>query len=177
MSIKGKRTTKTAILIVGEGPTEKAFLQHLKELFISRDAEVAIKIESGSGGAPNCVIQKAIRLRENMAYNHCFVLIDSDRPIENDPELEIRIKKKPPIKILKTSPCIEGLFLAILQYTSFSPTNASSNECKSLFEKNYISADKKTDKRSYNEIFTQEIINNRRKNLPQLEEILRAMQI
>lgn len=42
------RKTKTAILIVGEGPTEKAFLQYLQEIYISREADVAVKIECGS---------------------------------------------------------------------------------------------------------------------------------
>ncbi|MBU0649531.1 MAG: RloB domain-containing protein [Candidatus Omnitrophota bacterium] len=175
--IKSTKYTKTTILIVGEGQTEKAFLQYLKELYVTRESDFVIKVECGSGGGPKGVVQKTVRLRSSRAYDRCFVLVDSDRPLETDSKLEERMHKKPPIEILKSTPCIEGLFLAILQHPNFSQKNALSDNCKREFEINYISDDKKTDKRSYVDRFTREILDERRKNIQELDAILKAMQV
>ncbi|MFH1289051.1 MAG: RloB domain-containing protein [bacterium] len=170
--MKPARRTKTAILIVGEGPTEKAFLQYLKELYVTRDDDIVVKIECGSGGSPKCVVQKAKRLCGSRAYDKCFVLIDADRLSENDCKINKHTKK---IRILKATPNIEGLFLAILQYPNFSQVTAYSVMCKKEFERNYLSGDKKMDKRAYPAIFSREMFEARRKNIPELEEILKGM--
>ena len=175
--IKPTRNTKTTILIVGEGPTEKAFLQYLKELYIARDYEFAVKIECGSGGAPCSVVQKAIRLRGSRAYDKCYVLFDSDRPLETDYKLSDRMNKRPRVEVLKATPCIEGLFLAILQHSGFSQASATSAICKRDFHADYISEYKKMDKRSYATKFSKTIIDDRRGQVPELDLILRAMRV
>lgn len=157
--------------MVGEGPTEKAFLQYLKELYVTRNDDIAVKIECGAGGSPNCVIQRAKRLCGSRAYDECFVLIDADRLQEND----CKIKHTKKIKVLKTTPCIEGLFLAILQHPNFSQVNASSDFCKKEFERKYLLGDKKYDKHSYYGIFSREMFEERRKNLPELDVILKRI--
>ena len=43
--IRQAKYAKTTILIVGEGSTEKAFLQYLKELYVTREADFVIKVE------------------------------------------------------------------------------------------------------------------------------------
>ena len=171
------KRTKTTILIVGEGPTEKAFLQYIKELYTTRDDDFVVKVERGSGGSPKNVVQKTIRLRGSRAYDKCYALFDEDRPLETDGKLEERMKKKPRIEILLTTPCIEGLFLAILQHPNFSQASASSDNCKREFEANYIQADKKTDKRSYAAVFPRAVLDGRRGRVQELDDILKAMQV
>ncbi|MBU1809374.1 MAG: RloB family protein [Candidatus Omnitrophica bacterium] len=172
--IKGIKTT---ILIVGEGPTEKAFLQHLRELYINRNDEFVIKVECGTGGAPCSVVQRAIRLRGGRAYDKCYVLFDADRPLETDYKLSDRMNKRPRIEILKATPCIEGLFLAVLKHPGFSQANASSSRCRREFYDKYISADKKTDKRAYGDKFSRALLDGRRTNVSELDLILKAMQV
>lgn len=169
--MKPPRHLKPSILIVGEGPTERAFLQYLKELYVMQDDDIRVEVESAHGGSPNCVIQKAKRLCGSRAYDECFVLIDADVPPKND----CKIKKTKRIKILKATPCIEGLFLAILKHPNFSQTTTSSMVCKKEFEKNYLSRDKKMDKRAYSGIFSCEMLEERRKDVMELEEILKTM--
>jgi hypothetical protein len=175
--VKPTKNTKKTILIVGEGETEKAFLQHLKELLVSREADFVVKVECGSGGGPKGVVQKTIRLRSSRAYDKCFVLVDADRAFEPDSKLEERMRKKPRVEMLKSTPCVEGLLLAVLQHRNFSQASATSDYCKREFETNYISADKKTDKRAYAEQFTEEVVRNRRAAVAELEAILKAMQV
>jgi len=168
------RRTKKTVLIVGEGPTEKAFLQHIKQLHITREMDIAVKVECGSGGAPRSVVERAVRLKGSRAYDKCFVLIDADLPFEPDSTLEKHMRKKPRIEMLKATPCIEGLFLAILKYPKFSQTKTTSGICKRMFEE-YLSQDKKIDKRSYEKIFQREILDERRSNFSELDAILKAM--
>ncbi len=175
--IKPTRNTKTTILIVGEGPTEKAFLQYLKELYIARDYAFAIKVECGSGGSPCSVVQKAIRLRGSRAYDKCYVLFDADRPLETDYKLSDRMNKRPRIKVIKATPCIEGLFLAILEHPGFSQASAVSDNCKRDFHAGYISEDKKMDKRSYSDKFSKAVLDSQRAYVPELDLILKAMQV
>ena len=175
--IKPTKNTKTTILIVGEGPTEKAFLQYLKELYILRENDFAVKVESGTGGSPSSIVQKAIRLRGSRGYDKCYVLIDADKPLETDFKLADRMKKRPRVEVLKATPCIEGLFLAILKHSNFSQGSASSDYCKKEFEATYLASDRKTDKRSYVDKFPKTLLDERRTQIQELDLILSAMQV
>lgn len=171
------RHSKTTILIVGEGYTEKAFLQFVKETYITRDSDVAVQIECGTGGAPCSVVEKAIRLRGSRAYDKCFVLCDADRPLEKDGTLKSRMQKKPHIEVLNATPCIEGLLLAISKHPHFSQKSATSDSCKRDFEAQYLNEDKKTDKRAYASCFSRKIFDKRRNSIAELNAILKAMQV
>lgn len=175
--VKPTKNTKVTILIVGEGPTEKAFLQYLKELYILRDDNLSVKVESGTGGSPATIVQKAIRLRASRGYDKCYVLMDADVPLETDFKLADRMKKRPRIEVLNATPCIEGLFLAILNQSSFSQASATTDYCKREFETKYMASDRKTDKRSYIDKFPKTLLDERRTNVPELDFILKAMQV
>jgi len=168
------RRTKTTILIVGEGPTEKAFLQYLKDMFITREMDIAVKVECGSGGSPKSVVEKAVRLKGSRAYDKCFVLVDADLLFEHDGELERRMHKKPHVEMLNATSCIEGLLLAILD-PDFSQQGTTSDESKRIFETKHLPEDKKTDKRSYERIFSRQVIEERRSEVPELDAILKAI--
>lgn len=170
------RHTKKTVLIVGEGPTEKAFLQYLKDMYVTREMDIAVKVECGSGGSPKSVVEKAVRLKGSRAYDKCFVLVDADLPFETDGELEKRMRKKPRIEILNATPCIEGLLLAILD-SNFSQQATTSDESKRIFETKHLPEDKKTDKRSYERIFSKQVIEERRREVPELDAVLKAMEI
>lgn len=170
------RHTKKTVLIVGEGPTEKAFLQYLKDQYITREMDIAVQVECGSGGSPKSVVEKAVRLKGSRAYDKCFVLVDADLPFEPDGELEKRMRRKPRIEMLNATPCIEGLLLAILD-TGFSKQTTTSVESKRMFETKHLPEDKKTDKRSYERIFSRQVIEERRSEVLELDAILKAMEI
>jgi len=165
------RRTKKTILIVGEGHTEKAFLRYTKELYILRNMNISVNVECGSGGSPRNVVEKAIRLCGSRGYDKCFVLLDADIPLNADKKLLSRMKRKPKIEFLKSTPCIEGVFLAILGHGE----NMASEKCKSTFESRYLASDKKTDKRSYERLFSREVLDEKRKVVGELNSILRAM--
>jgi len=145
-------------------------------MYITRDMDIAVKVECGSGGSPRSVVEKAVRLKGSRAYDKCFVLVDSDLPFEPDGELKRRMNKKPRIEMLKATPCIEGLLLAIVN-PEFSQQATTSSEGKRIFESNHLPEDKKTDKCSYERIFSKQMIEERRAVVPELDSILRAMEV
>lgn len=170
------RNTKTTVLIVGEGATDKAFLRHLKNIYVFREDDIVVKVEKGSGGSPACVIKKTIDLSNNKAYDRRLVIVDGDLKLILDSDLRRRIRENPQIKIIQIYPCIEGLFLEILEHPNFSRHRVLSSFCKSEFEK-YIPADKQTEELAYSSLFPKEKLEFRRKRIKELDIILRTMQI
>ncbi len=175
MTVIHKRTKKT-VLIVGEGFTELAFLQHIKDLFVTRNSDISVKVEHANGGSPEKVIEKALRLRASKSYDCCFVLLDVDVPFQPTSSLTKKMKRKPELQVLKATPCIEGMFLAVLNQNNFSQSSTNTRDCKHIFE-SYVPNDKKTEKYSYRPIFTITVINNRRNSVPELDAILKAMDV
>ncbi len=173
IKIQGRKT-KTTVLMVGEGPKDKAFLRHLQDIYVSRDGDIAVKIECASGGSPRSIVEKAIRLRGARDYDKCVVLIDQDRVLEDDRELRKRMKEHPPIQIIWIKPCMEGLLLEILKYPDFSRHNVSSSFCKSQFRL-HIPIDRQTEKLSYMRLFPKATIDLCRGKIHDLDAILKAM--
>ena len=136
--------------------------------------DIVVKVECGSGGSPQSVVEKAVRLKSSSSYDKCFVLVDSDVAFEPDRELQKRMNKKPRIEMLNATPCIEGLMLAILKHPKFSQTKTLSDECKRMFNE-YVPEDKKTDKRVYEGVFSKEILETRRKDIEHLNDILSSI--
>ena len=165
------RNAKKTILIVGEGPTEKAFLLHIKELYISREDNLSVKVECGAGGSPASVAHRANRLKQSADYDKCFLIIDADTCTQ---EAKNMLKRRPAMEIILVTPCIEGLFLAILKGNAFSQTGISSAECKRRFENNHLDRDKKTEKCKYSGLFTKTMLDEARSRLLELDMILKA---
>ena len=169
-----QRRTKTTVLIVGEGPKDQTFLHHLKEIYVLREGEIAVKVECGSGGCPRSVIQKAIRLRDSRDYDKCVVFVDGDVPLKIDRELNRRIKEKPRVEIRLIKPCMEGLLLEILRHPNFKRYGSPAGFCKREFEA-YIPIGKQTETISYARIFPKHLIDSRRISVPDLNAILKIM--
>ncbi|MEI8172085.1 MAG: hypothetical protein WCH07_01225 [Deltaproteobacteria bacterium] len=59
--IRKPRKPNWTMLAVGEGETERAFLQFLKSLYNKRDDGISIKVNYAGGGDPECVIDHAVK--------------------------------------------------------------------------------------------------------------------
>jgi len=172
----GKKIKRT-ILVVGEGPTEKAFLNHIKELyFVSRECGVVFKVRDGYGGSPKSVVSRAVRLCSLCSYDECYVLIDDDQTFNPDRKLRNNIGKYK-MKIIKAIPCIEGLFLAILKHPGINSPTVRSDWCKNTFEKKYLSKDQKINKTAYNRIFSKRKLEKAKNYIAELEDVLQIFRI
>ena len=163
------RQARKAVLFVGEGPTEKAFLGHLKSLYYIRGCGTNIKIESGDGGSPESVIKKAIKLKQYASYDNGFALVDDDLSC---PQKTLTRAGKSNIEILWTTPCIEGFFLEFLQHSGFNPATISSGNCKKLFHEHYLTEKGKYQKEKYAKIFPKSLLEELRKKIRLLDDIV-----
>lgn len=105
------RKAQTTVLIVGEGDTEKAFLDHLKALYVTRGCGVSITIRNAHGKGPDNVVDVAIRYARGAAYTIVAAFMDTDLPWS--PELR-KLARSKKICLIGASPCCDGLLLQIL---------------------------------------------------------------
>jgi hypothetical protein len=155
------------VLVVGEGPTEKAFLTHLRGLFLGRDAGVTIKVESADGGDPAMVIHRAKRLLQLGQYDKCVIVMDTDRPW---PALHPKIQGAP-ADYIKESPCVEAILLDVLGQ----PRPTSTSIAKAKFHQ-VIPENRKTTADAYASRFTKDLLLGRRSAVPELDRMIKIME-
>ena len=113
VSRKKKRRLNHARLIVGEGLGEKTFLSYLKELYLSRDAGLSVKVKQAQGGDPSCIVAYAIRQARAADFDSVLVWMDTDVPWQATLKGEAS-GNRPPIMLLGSEPGLEGFLLAVL---------------------------------------------------------------
>ena len=168
--IHKQRKPNWTVLAVGEGETEKAFLQFLKGQFNKRDDGISIRINYAGGGDPECVIDHAIKMNPKN-YDCAFVVLDKDLPCRETYLKKARIHS---LELIWCVPCIEGIFLKIIE-PAFNQLVKSSAECKRLFAEKYLSDDQKLDFRKYEDIFSFDFLEERKMQIQELGTIVRLM--
>ena len=120
---RGRRTQLATLIVVGEGPHDQAFINHMKELYDHRETGQKVKVESADGGSPQDIIRYVVK-KKHIDYDRRVILMDSDIPLQPQDEVEARKSK---ITIIQSTPhCLEGMLLDILGEKS--PVN--SQACK-----------------------------------------------
>ncbi len=160
------RKARTTVLIVGEGDTEKAFLDHLKALYVTRGCGVSVAVRNAHGKGPDNVVDVAIRHARGAAYSIVAVLMDEDLPWT--PELR-KLARSKRICLIGADPCCDGLLLDILGV----PVPTESAKCKAgLFArlgKNPHTSD------AYRREFTKALLDSRRGTVASLDKLLSLM--
>lgn len=98
-------------MIVGEGYTEEAFLQHVKALYAPRGCGLVVTIKNARGKGARHVIDWTRRQSANSAYDKVAVLLDTDQ--DWSPTVE-GLAKRYKIKVLTSEPRFEALMLRML---------------------------------------------------------------
>lgn len=151
MATKKQRLKLASLIIVGEGPHDKAFLSHMKDLYDNRSTGQKIKIETADGGSPEDIIRSAIK-NKHITYDKRYVLMDSDIPLS---EHNINYAKNHKIIIIQSSPiCLEGMLLEILGQNPPS----TNKKCKSMLHP--LLSGEPTEKSSYIQKFTKTVLDS-----------------
>ena len=162
-----RRAILRTVLIVGEGACEVAFLNHLKTLFVKRGCGVSVKISNANGKGSAHVVDFAIRQSQNTAYDVVAALLDTDDvwtdALKNDAE-------ENEIKLVPSSPCLEGLLLEILDEFKMD----SSQHLKEKMHPKL--SGKKTEATSYATLFTVELLEERKTKVASLNTLIQLMQ-
>jgi hypothetical protein len=165
------RAAKKTILIYGEGQSEEIFLKHLRKLF-AKNSGVALTIKKGKGGTPKGVVEIAIKYSGD--FDRRIVVIDNDKS-KTEMMAARNLAEEHKVALIENTPCLEGLLLSILD-TNATFKSKTSAWCKSEFEKKYISKKQRTEIYRYDELFTIKKIEDKRKTITELNEIITIME-
>ena len=171
-----KRQQRDSLYAFGEGDTECAFLIYLKNLY-SRDKNISIKIKDLHGGSIKDMVEKAIRINLHDNRDKLFVILDVEpvKGIVIDDEVSQQAKENN-LEIIDFKPCVESLFLLILGKVKDSILFMSSEQCKKEFEKKYLDAHKKLNFLEYEKIFPKDLLEQKRKEITELDTIIKYME-
>ena len=146
---KNRRVALTALIIVGEGPHDKAFINHLKDLYDNRNTGQTVKVESATGGSPRSILMSALK-HKHVDYVKKCVLMDSDVTITQQ---DRDFAKTNHIEIIESKPCcLEGMLLKTLGENVPNGNHA----CKAKLHP--MLAGEATNKASYSKLFTKDVI-------------------
>ena len=95
-------------MIVGEGRHEEAFLNHLKQLYVSRGCGLSVTIKNARGKGAKHVVEWTIRQMANAAYDEVAVLLDTDKDWS---QAIVNKAKKRKITVFASDPCFEAVLL------------------------------------------------------------------
>lgn len=115
MGRRRKRVLRRTLLAVGEGHTEIAFLKHLRSIYCTGGNRSArgpkVTIRNAHGKGPEHILNTALVHQKQADYDSTIILLDTDIPWPNNFK---RDAKKCNVFVIGSQPCIEAVFLAIL---------------------------------------------------------------
>jgi len=166
MARKQHKVRKT-LLIVGEGDSEEAFLKHLRDLYCSGGAGVAVTVRNAHGKGPENVIDHAARQARIYSYDARAALLDTDIPWTDKLKKDARKAK---IDMVGSVPCFEGLLLSILGKR---PADQCA-DCKKAIQQ-LIDVDL-TERQAYAKHFPKAVLDAARLKLVELDRLLKAFE-
>ena len=161
-----RRAVLKTVLIVGEGDTEKAFLDHLKRLYVTRGCGVTVTVRNAHGKGPGNVIDAAIRHAKNGDFDIVAVLMDTDLPWTD----EIRqLAREHRVCMVGATPCVDGLLLQILgEHVPEQSRRCKENFHARLGRKPFV-------KEAYEQDFSKALLDKKGKTIPSLCKLLALM--
>jgi hypothetical protein len=157
------RASKT-VLIVGEGDADKAFLNYLKSLYVTRRCGVSVTIRNAFGKDPDNVVETVIGQSRNAKFDLKAALLDTDLPWT--PALMKKVRQNQ-IHLIGSRPCLEGLLLNILRQH----VPEASNECKTRLHSQL--GGNPTEPGSYAPLFVKALLEDRCGAIVELNNLLR----
>lgn len=164
--MKKKRPLKETLVIVGEGPTEVAFINHIKSIYGVGNPKVTAKSAGGKG--PSNVIGDAIATLRSSGCDRVASLLDTDIPWPNSKTKEAKSKR---IILIGSIPCIEGLLLDILSQAK--PTPCNNKTCKDAVHPQLDG--RETERLSYQKIFTKGLLDLARLRVCELDDLIKLI--
>jgi len=165
--LKRRHANKT-LLIFGEGFSEEIFLKYLKSIY-SFNKNVAITIKRGKGGTPYNVVLDANKIPG--AFDRRIVIIDNDKP-KTEIQKARSIAKEKNIELIENTPCLESLFITILD----KKYNQNSNWFKHEFESKYLDRKKRDELDEYTKLFPKKLLEKKKADIIELKKLISIME-
>ncbi|MDR5903034.1 hypothetical protein QEJ81_13030 [Halomonas icarae] len=159
------RVKQSTLLVVGEGAHERAFLEHMKQLYDRRDNQQRLTVKAADGGSPGDVLRVVRKRYQHIDYDRRVILLDADVPIPRQVEDDAR---RLDIVLLLSQPiCLEGMLLDVLGQRA--PGTAKA--CKSCLHPQLTGPP--TERSSYAGLFPKAVLDDTTK--PAIVELRRMM--
>lgn len=159
------RKQRKTLLVVGEGQTEVAFLNYLKTIYCRDKHSVKITVQNAHGKGPENILQTAIRKKRQASYDRVIAVLDTD--ISWTPALKKEARSHD-IALVGNTPCIEALFLNLLDRAAPSDTQDCKKAIASVLNVNLL------DKSSYMDWCTKDKLEKLRLTNNDLNSLLKA---
>jgi hypothetical protein len=151
MTKKNRRVKLSSLIVVGEGPHDKAFINHMKDIYDHRTSEQKVKVESADGGSPKDILRAVVK-NMHAEYDRKSVLMDSDIAISQQNR---DFARKHQIEIIQSAPwCLEGMLLDAINKGVPDGNEACKRKLHPLL------SGPPTKKASYKELFSKNIIDD-----------------
>ncbi len=154
--------------MLGEGDCDKAFLDHLRRLYVQRRANLQVKTDNAHGRGPEHIVDTAIRHTARYEYDVKVVLMDTDTPWSSDVRQEAKDNN---IELIPSKPCLEGLLLRICGSASLPHT---CKPCKFLIARK-VNGKKLTDSDVLETLLPKALLDSARSRAPSLDRLLKLM--
>jgi hypothetical protein len=166
--IRHFRHVRSTLLMIGEGGTETAFLEHLRSLYCERNIQFTVTIRNAHSKEQTHLLDFARRLTSNIDYDRCIILLGAGIPWTAQSKERARQGK---FDLVDSEPCIEGLLLSILD----DPVPDYPSACKTAIGKALPSV-KLTEKGAYTFHFGKGLLEEVRDTIPMLNKLLEALE-
>ena len=165
---KYKRKVCRTLLIVGEGRHEKAFLDHVRSIFVSRGGGLKVTTKQAGGKGAAHVLDFTCRQIRNAQYDCVAIMLDTDEGWSGAVERRAHSKG---IILMKSIPRYEAMLLRILAENP--SEDASSEEHKRQFSP-FVNG-KPEEMGSYATHFSEECLLEARKREEALAKLLELL--
>lgn len=158
-------SVRKTLLIVGEGHTEKAFLNHLKSIYCIR--EINVDVINARGKGPEHILNHALGCQAHTPRDFVGILLDTDLEW---PKETVKRMTKQGFQLMGAIPCIDGLILDIIEQ----PKPPASQGCKVKLIG--ILPGASTDKNTYTSILSKPVLDKARVKIAVLNDLINLIQ-
>lgn len=146
-----RKVQKATLLATGEGPADKAFLDHMKGIYTRGVTTQKVTLDAADGGSPRDMIQFICRKYKHAQFDRQVLLLDSDVAITQQDRDKAR---KSNIELVESNPhCLEGMLLEVLAQL---PVPETSKRCKEKLHPQLSGPE--TAKNSYSPLFDKPVL-------------------
>jgi hypothetical protein len=99
-----------AVLAIGEGDAEVAFLEHLKAIYVYRGCGATLKVKAALGKGARHVVEHTIQFSSGQEFDRRLVLFDTDTDYDSEVQA---IADAARLISFPSSPCLEATLLRL----------------------------------------------------------------
>lgn len=162
------RQVRTTVLSVGDGYSEVGLLKHVRRLYLAGMPAISLSVNNARGKGGRAVLEHAISLQRQHAYDVVAVLVDTDTDWS---DTERRRAKQKCIHTLESCPCLEAWLLGV--HGENPPSDSAA--CKRRFEERfrYPAADDKV----FDTHFGKAVLDDARQRIEVLDQLLKLIRV